>query len=86
MKKKINLRTLTENFLLNEGRPTPNAKSYLQSLSELLSSLSPRSMTDARRLEVAMEHIRNVQRHVRKLEEENSGLQERLKVLEEQEG
>lgn len=71
-------------FLLSEGQISPpTLKSYIQALSEILSSLSPKTISDMRRLEIAKENIRNIQKFSNRLEEENRNLQERLRTLEE---
>lgn len=81
----------TKRFLMGEAfQKSPSLKAYIQSLQETLDSLSPRTKGDARKLEVAKSHIREVNRQVRRLEEnisllenENKELNERLNILEE---
>jgi hypothetical protein len=73
----MNLRDITRNFIINEGHNPPSLASYIQSLQEILTNLSPSSQTEMRRLDIARNHIREIKRHVKKLEEQ-------VKVLEEQ--
>ena len=59
---------MTRKFLLGEGRNPPSIRSYIQSLSEILSSFNPKTQTEKRRVEIALEHVREIKRHSRKLE------------------
>ena len=74
---------ITRKFLIGEGHSPPNMRSYVQSLSELLRNLNPKTQVEKRRVEIALEHIREIKRHTRKLEEKVLMLEEKLKVLEE---
>lgn len=73
---------MTRKFLMGEGF-NPSPSSYIQSLKEIISSIRASSATDARRLEMANSHLREIKRHFRKLEERLSTLEEQIKVLEE---
>lgn len=77
------LNSITRKFLIGEGHNPPSVRSYVQSLSEILRNLNPKSQTEKRRVEIAMEHVREIKRHTRKLEERVMMLEEKLKVLEE---
>lgn len=68
----------------------PSMQGYLHALGESLKGFSPKSASDQRGLEMALEALRGVKRHHRrmheanqKLQEENKSLTERLSVLEE---
>ena len=76
------LNTLTRAFLVNEGSQ-PGVPSYIQSIEETLSNLSPKTKSDARRIEVAKKHLREVRRQTRRLEESVVNLEDKLKLLEE---
>ena len=65
----INLNDITRRFILNEGSSAPSLASYIQSLQEIILSLSPRTQTERRRVEMAKNHLREVKKHVRRLEE-----------------
>ena len=71
----VDLGTLTRKFLLGEGRAA-GLSSYIQNLSEILGQMRPRSRTDQRRMEIARENLREIKRHVRKLEEKINLLEE----------
>tara|TARA_R110000824_G_scaffold200096_2_gene384099 strand:- start:5 stop:250 length:246 start_codon:yes stop_codon:yes gene_type:complete len=78
----MNLNDITRGFLLGESI-TPSIQSYLQSLKEIISGIRPRSAVDERRLEMAQNHLREIKRRHRQLEEKLSLLEEHVKVLEE---
>jgi len=74
---------MTRKFMLGESHNPPSMRSYVQSLSEILKALSPKNQTEKRRVEIALEHVREIKRHTRKLEERVLMLEDKLKVLEE---
>ena len=75
--------SMTRKFLIGEGHNPPSVRSYIQSLSEILKAISPKTQTERRRVEIALEHVREIKRHTRKLEERVVMLEEKLQVLEE---
>ena len=79
----INFERMTRKFMLGEGHNPPSMHSYVQSLSEILKAINPRSQTEKRRIEIALEHVRGIKRHTKKLEEKVLMLEDKLKVLEE---
>ena len=79
----IDYNSITRKFLLGEGYNPPRVDSYVQSLSEILRTLTPKTQTERRRVEIALEHVKAIKRHTKKLEENVSLLEEMLKVLEE---
>ena len=81
----VDFRRMTREFLLGESRP-PSLASYLQSISEVLESITPRSRTDERRIEIASSSLKEVRRHTRRLQERVGVLEEQVKVLEESKG
>ena len=81
--KNFSLNNLTWNFIKLEENTSPSVRSYVQSLSELLNSMRPNTTTDARRLEIAKNHIKEVKKHINKLEERVEVLEEQVKLLEE---
>ena len=52
----MDFRRLTRQFIQNEGKG-PSVSSYLQSISEVLQNISPRSRTDERRIEMARQSL-----------------------------
>ena len=73
---------MTREFLIGESR-TPSMASYIQSVSEVLVAITPRTRTDERRIELARQSLKEVRRHSRKLQERVNVLEEQVKILEE---
>ena len=73
---------MTREFLLGEVK-APSMASYIQSVSEVLTAITPRSRTDERRIEVARANLKEVKRHMRRLQERVTVLEEQVQVLEE---
>ena len=59
--------------------------SYIQSIEEVLNLMAPISQRDNRRLEIAKENLKNIRKHNRKMQQKIISLEERLKLLEENE-
>ena len=76
------LRRMTREFLLGETK-NPSLASYLQSIGEVLQSITPRSRRDERRVEMARASLKEVRKHSRRLQERVNLLEEQVKVLEE---
>jgi hypothetical protein len=81
----VDLRRMTREFLMGEGK-SPSVASYIQSISEVLGSITPRTRTDERRIEVARANLKEVRRHMRRLQEQVTVLEEQVQVLEEHKG
>jgi len=78
----MNFKNITRRFVLEEW-VKPSAASHIQALKEVLESLKPKTVTEKRRLEVALEHLREVRKNQRRLEEKLHVLEEQVKLLEE---
>ena len=78
----MDFRRMTREFLLGE-RKAPSMASYIQSISEVLESVTPRSRTDERRIAMAKSNLVEVRRHARRLQERVTILEEQVQVLEE---
>ena len=76
------LNSMTRRFLLGEAK-SPSIYSRLQSLSEMLGQMAPKSQKDNRRLEMARHELREVRKHVRRMHEQMQVLEEQVRVLEE---
>ena len=75
---------MTKDFIVNEGSAsTPTIFTYIQSFSETLSNMSPKTQSESQRLAIAKQHIKEIKRNARKLQEKVQLLQEKLSVLEE---
>jgi ubiquinone biosynthesis protein UbiJ len=81
----MDLGKMTREFLqnLDEGNTRVDIHGYIQALSETLSSISPRSQTEQRRMAVAKQHLKEIKKHTRKLQEKVAILEERVTLLEE---
>jgi len=71
---------------LNESLDDKTIFTYIQGLQEIISNLKARTMTEKRRLQLAKTHLREVKRYARKMQNENTLLQEKLNILEESRG
>jgi len=82
--KNLKIDGIIRKFLISEGNfDNPSLRSRLSTLQELLNKISGKSLAESRRLEIIREQVFNIKREVRKLEEENKMLQEKLTLLEE---
>ena len=82
--KKMNyndLNQITRKFLLNEGETS--IREYIQSLNEIINSLTLNTQRDINRVKIAKNHIKEIKRRYRRLEEKVSLLEEKLTILEE---
>ena len=56
---------------------------YIQSLQEIITKLKPKSLTEKRRLVLAAQHIREVRKYARRMQNRVDLLEEKLNILEE---
>jgi ubiquinone biosynthesis protein UbiJ len=83
---RLDFDTMTRKFLhnLKEGKSEDiGIREYIQALSETLSSFSPRTLTEQRRLSVAKQQLKEIRRHSRRLQERVTKLEEQINILEE---
>ena len=71
---------------LNESLDDKNIFTYIQGLQEIISNLKPKTMTEKRRLQLAKNHLREVKRFARRMNNDLNVLQEKLNILEESRG
>tara|TARA_Y100001938_G_scaffold131053_1_gene187672 strand:- start:121 stop:369 length:249 start_codon:yes stop_codon:yes gene_type:complete len=71
---------------LTESVDEKNIYTYIQGLQEIISNLKPRTVTEKRRLQLAKQHLREVRRFARKLDNHIGVLEEKLSILEESTG
>jgi len=76
------LNRMTRKFLLGESTK-PSVQTYIQSISETLNAIIPRSQKDMRRVEIAKSNLQEVRRHCRKMQEQIRVLEEQVNILEE---
>ena len=79
---KPNYDKIARRFLIGEAYEKPEPFSYIQSLEEILNNITT-NVGGKRRLQVAKEHLRNIRRTFRTLNNKVTTLEEQIKVLEE---
>lgn len=77
------LNKITKNFIINEGKG-PTFQTWIQSLSENLESLSPRTRMDERRIELMRHQLKELKRSTQRMHNEMVRLQEEISFLQEQ--
>jgi len=78
------LNRMTREFIVNEGLTNgPDIHSYIQSLTEFLQSVKPRTLREANRIGVARQQIKEIRKMARRLDEKVNTLEEQVKLLEE---
>jgi hypothetical protein len=71
---------------LNESLDEKSIFTYIQGLQEIIINLKPRTITEKRRLQLAKQHLREVKRYARKMDNDIHVLNEKLNILEESKG
>ena len=71
-----------QNYLINE-EIEKDVFVYIQSLQEIITKLKPKSLTEKRRLVLAAQHIREVRKYARRMQNRVDLLEEKLNILEE---
>ncbi len=56
---------------------------YIQSLQEIVTHLKPKSMAEKRRLGIATQHLKEVRKYARRMQNRVDLLEEKLNILEE---
>ncbi len=78
----MSLNTAWQDFL-NENLNEKTIFTYIQGLEEIISNLKPRTMIEKRRMSLARQHLREVKREARRMQNEMGILEERLNIIEE---
>jgi len=78
----VSLNSTWQNFL-NENLEEKTIFTYIQGLEEIISNLKPRTLTERRRMSLARQHLREVKRYARRMQNEMQVLEEQLNILEE---
>ena len=79
---KIDLNSLTKKFIINEAA-APKINSWIQALSENISALKPRSLSEERRVEVMKHNLAELRRSARRMQAEVMRLEEQVNILQE---
>ena len=80
---KIDYGKMTKSFLLGETKVNVSIMTHVQAIKEMLSNMRPKSQTEQNRLDAAFQHLREVRKQARRLQERVHTMEEQVKVLEE---
>ena len=69
-------------YLLNEDLEQ-NVFTYIQGLQEIISNLKPKSMAEQRRITLAKQHLSEIKKYSRRLQNRVSLLEEKMNIIEE---
>ena len=68
---------------MGEGKTNPTVRAYVETVIGILEQVAPRSQRESRQLSVAKQHLVEIRRLNRKLEERITLLEEQVRILEE---
>ena len=74
---------ITRRFILGEGKEAPSVRGYVETVLNIVETIRPKSQRETRQLSIVKEHLREIKRINRKLEEKMFRLEEQIKILEE---
>ena len=80
---KVDLNKLTRRFLLGESKSAPSIRAYTESVIGILEHFAPKSQRESRQLSVARQHLNEIKKLNRRLEEKIKLLEEQVEILEE---
>ena len=78
-----NLDSIIRRFILGEGKAAPTVRGYVESIINIIETIRPGSQRESRQLSIAKEHLREIKKLNRKLEERVNILEEQINILEE---
>ena len=79
----IDLDLITRRFIIGEGKESPSVQGYVETALSIIETIRPKSQRETRQLSIIKEHLREIKRINRKLEEKVFRLEEQIKILEE---
>jgi len=71
-----------QKYLLNEDFER-NVFTYIQGLQEIVNNLKPKTMAEQRRITLAKQHISEIKKYSRRMQNRVDLLEEKLNILEE---
>jgi hypothetical protein len=80
---KFDLNKITKRFLLGESVNKPNVRAYVESVLRIIEEVRPKSQRESRQMSVARQHLQEIKKLNRKLEERLTLLEEQVKIIEE---
>lgn len=79
----VDLDKLTKRFLMGEGKVPLGIRAYAEQVVNILEQIIPKSQRETRQLSIAKQHLHEIKRLNRKLEEKVKLLEEQIEILEE---
>jgi len=79
----VDLDLITRRFIMGEGKELPSVRGYVETVLSIIETIHPKSQRETRQLSIVKEHLREIKRINRKLEERMFRLEEQIKILEE---
>ena len=74
-----NLDSIIRRFILGERKSMPTVRGYVESVVNIVDTIHPRSQRESRQLSIAKEHLREINKINRKLEEKLSSFEEKIR-------
>ena len=70
---------ITKKFLLHEGQlPEMNIMTYVQSITEIMNNMKPRTQSEGRRLSMAKQQLKEIKKMARKMQEQIQILEQKV--------
>ena len=78
----VDLRRLTREFLLNEGKKEkPSVRAYAENVIDILTKIKASSQAEQRKIDMAKEHLKDIKSLTRRLEIKIESLEKQLEEL-----
>ena len=79
----VDLRRLTREFLLNEGKKKkkPSVRAYAENVIDILTKIKASSQAEQRKIDMAKEHLKDIKSLTRRLEIKIESLEKQLEEL-----
>tara|TARA_R100000353_G_C6382183_1_gene162256 strand:+ start:138 stop:392 length:255 start_codon:yes stop_codon:yes gene_type:complete len=78
----VDLRRLTRDFLLNEGKKKkPSVRAYAENVIDILTKIKASSQAEQRKIDMAKEHLKDIKSLTRRLEIKIESLERQLEEL-----
>ena len=74
---------MTRRFLLEQEKEMPTIRSCVDSVNEFLNKMKPQSMRESKQISTAKEHLNEIKKLSRRLEEQVFQLEDQIELLEE---
>jgi len=74
---------ITRRFILEQEKEMPTIRSCVDSVNEFLNKMKPQSMRESKQISTAKEHLNEIKKLSRRLEEQVFQLEDQIELLEE---